>query len=308
MSTPQTEPRSPDQPGPPEGFAAYWDRVDAELARYPAAAEETAVPLRSTDFATTYAVRLTSVGPYRIFAWLSVPHGDGPFPGLLHTPRYGSVVGPPHYDERERYVVMSLVHRGQRLADEPFAAAYPGLLTLGIADPATYVFRAIVADVLRGAEYLLAHARLDRARVGIVGNDLAILTAARRPGFAALHLTDTLFYRLGEARHRTEAYPVEEVNDHLRHAPDEADRVAATLALFEPRHHASAVRATTLLPTGDPGTLGGEEWLAPLRAALGGSVEPYAVTHEGGTDRDATDAWMAAKLGAEARPRVWATG
>ncbi|MEJ7762965.1 MAG: acetylxylan esterase [Thermomicrobiales bacterium] len=295
-------------PGPPEGFAAYWDRIDAELAHYPAAAEVTAVPLRSTPFSTTHEVRLTSIGPYRIFAWLSVPHGEGPFPGLLHTPRYGSVVTPPHYDQRERYVVLSLVHRGQRLADEPFAAAYPGLLTMGIDDPARYIFRAIAADVLRGAEVLLGHPSVDRSRVGIMGNDLAIITAARRPGFTALHLTDTLFYRLDETRHRTEAYPVEEINDHLRQWPERAEAVAATLSHFEPRHHGPAVRATTLLPTGDPGTLSGTEWLAPLRDALGGPVEPYAVTHEGGTDHDATDAWMAARLGVEARPRVWATG
>ncbi|HEV2106622.1 MAG TPA: acetylxylan esterase, partial [Thermomicrobiales bacterium] len=118
----------------PDDFDAYWERLDEELARYPAAPETTAIPLRSTAFATTYEVRLTSVGPYRIFGWLSVPHGDGPFPGLLHTPRYGSVITPPHYDERERYVVFSVVHRGQRRADQPFAAAYPGLLTLGIED------------------------------------------------------------------------------------------------------------------------------------------------------------------------------
>ncbi len=295
-------------PGPPEGFGAYWERIDAELAHYPAAAEETAVPLRSTPFATTYEVRLTSIGPYRIFAWLSVPTGDGPFPGLLHTPRYGSVVTPAHYDQRQRYVVLSLIHRGQRLADQPFTAAYPGLLTMGIEDPARFIFRAIVADVLRGAEYLLGHPRVDPSRVGIMGNDLAIITAARRPGFTALHLTDTLFYRLMEARQRSEAYPVEEVNDHLRQWPEQSAAVAATLSHFEPRHHAPAVRATTLLPTGDPGTLAGANWLAPLRDALGGPVEPYAITHEDGTDHDATDAWMAAHLGVESRPRVWATG
>ncbi len=289
----------------PDDFEAYWEGLDEELARYPAAPETTAVPLRSTAFATTYEVRLTSVGPYRIFGWLSVPHGDGPFPALLHTPRYGSVITPPHYDERERYVVFSVVHRGQRRADQPFAAAYPGLLTLGIEDRATSIFRQIAADVLRGAEFLLAQPKIDPDHVGITGNDLAIITAARRSGFGALHVTDLLFYRLMEARQRTEAYPIEEINDYLRQSPEQEDMVATTLAYFDPRHHAPGVTATTLLPTGEPGTMTGEDWLRPLASALAGAVKPYQVTHEGGTDHDATDAWMAAKLAAEPRPRVW---
>ena len=47
----------------------------------------------------------------------------------------------PHYDDRERYATLTLMHRGQRLADQPFAASYPGLLTLGIDSPATYIYR-----------------------------------------------------------------------------------------------------------------------------------------------------------------------
>ena len=112
-----------------------------------------------------------------------MPKGEGPFPGLLIAPGYGSVNHLPHLDDRQRYVTLILMHRGQRLADQPFAASYPGLLTLGIDDPATYIYRGIVADCLRGAEFLLSRPEVDTSRVGIVGDDLALITAARRPGF-----------------------------------------------------------------------------------------------------------------------------
>ena len=69
----------------------FWDAVDAELARYPMAPELQPLPMRSTDSSTTYAVRLTSLGPYRIFGYYSVPKGSARAPGLLLTPRYGSV-------------------------------------------------------------------------------------------------------------------------------------------------------------------------------------------------------------------------
>jgi hypothetical protein len=65
------------------------------------------------------------------------------------------------------------------------------------------------------------------------------------------------------------------------------------------------VRATTLLPTGDPGSLNGPEWLQPLADTLGGPVERYDITHEGGTDADWLDAWLAGKLGVSPKPKLW---
>jgi cephalosporin-C deacetylase len=289
----------------PADFGVYWDEVDRELARFPAASELELSPRRSTDFATSYNLRLTSLGPYRIFGYFSVPHGEGPFPALLQTPRHGSVNSPPHGNDRRRYAVLTLMHRGQRLADQPFAASYPGLLTHGIDSPRGYIYRGVVADCLRGAEWLASRPEVDPDRIAVTGDDLAIVTAARRPVFTALLAQALMFYRLMEARERTEAYPIEEVNDYLRFFPNLTDVVARTLAYVEPLYHAPNIRATTLLPTGDPGALGGPEWLLPLAEALSGPVERYDLTHEGGTDNDWLDAWLAGRLGVEPRPKLW---
>lgn len=292
----------------PADFASYWAAVDDELARYPAAPELEELPRHSTDFGTVYALKLTSIGPYRIFGYYCVPRGEGPFPGLLYTPRYGSVNHVPSYEDRERYAVLQIMHRGQRLADQPFAAAYPGLLTHDIDDPGRYVYRGIVADCVRGLEFLLSRPEVDRERVGVVGDDLALLVAARRPAVMAVQASNLLLYRLLEAAKRTDEYPVEEINDYLRAYPERREAVARTLAYFDPLHHAPDIRATTLLCVGDPGALGGPEWLAPLRAALGGPVEEYRLTHEGGVDRDWLDAWLARRLGSEPRPLMWEIG
>ena len=290
----------------PADFDTYWSALDRELAQYPAAPTLERLALPSDEFSTVYALRLTSTGPYRIFGYLSVPAGDGPFPALLAAPHYGSVNHLPHLDDRQRYVTLILMHRGQRLADQPFAATYPGLLTLGIDDPATYVYRGIVADCLRGAEYLQSLPSVDATRVAIHGDDLALITAARRPGFAAVQAAGLLFYRLMDARERSAAYPVEEINDYLRTHPDQRQAVARTLAYFDPLHHVARMRATTLFSVGSGG-LDGREWLRPLVDAVTSPVEQYALSHEGATDHDWLDAWMAQRLGAEAKPRSWQT-
>ena len=277
-------------------FDDFWDGVDAELARVPMAAELQPLPMRSTDAASTYSVRLTSIGPYRTFGYYSVPNVPPPVPGLLLTPRYGSVNHVPDYMDRERYAVLQVVHRGQRLADQPFAAAYPGLLTLGIDAPETYIYRAIVADCLRAAEFLLSRPEVDASRVGVQGDDLALITAARRTGFRAVQVSDLLLHRLLESSQRSDAYPAEELNDYLRAHPQSRQAVADTLAYFDPIYHAARVHSTTLVTMSD-------DQLEPLRAAIDGPTEKYTLSHHGAVDHDWVDGWLARQLGAQPRAR-----
>jgi cephalosporin-C deacetylase len=275
-------------------FDAYWDAVDAELAALPARPVLERVPRRCTADFTGYEVRLTSIGPYRIFGYLSVPTGQGPFPALLTTPRYGSVNNPPHFHDRLRYVTLTIAHRGQRTADSPYAAAYPGLLTDGIADAARYVYRGIVADCLRAAEYLSSLPEVDTSRIGVVGDDLALLTAARRPVFAALQLTGTLLYR--GADQAGADYPAAEFGDHLRAHPGDAEAVRRTLAFFDAERHAPAVTAAARVEI--PGAASS---LSTLAERLG--AQRYVLTHHGQADNDAADAWMAERLGVPAMSR-----
>jgi cephalosporin-C deacetylase len=295
---------NPDDGARPSDFESYWDDLDRDLARYPAAPELAPLPLHSSEAFTVYALKLTSVGPYRIFGYYSLPSGAGPFPGLLHTPGYGSVNHIPPYDERQRYVVLQIMHRGQRLADEPFAASYPGLLTHNIDRPGDYVYRGIVADCLRAAEFLLASPAVDPQRVGLVGSDLALLTAARRPGFAAVQVEGLLHYRALEAAARTSAYPLEELNDYLRTYPERRSAVARGLSYVDPLYHAPRIAARVFLGLQAEGALGGPEWLQPLVEALPGRPELFPLTHEGATDHDRFDNWLAGQLGAEPRPRL----
>ena len=181
----------------------------------------------------------------------------------------------------------------------------PDLLTDGIEDPATYIYRGIAADCLRAAEYLLSRPEVQDQLAAINGDDLAVITAARRPGFSALHLTAMTFYRMMEAAPRTSAYPLEEINEHVSYYSGSAEKVGRTVGYFDPLFHAPNVTATTLVDVGDSNALTGPEFLTPILGAFGGPVETWVQTHEGGTDHDAIDAWIAGQLGAEPAPRLW---
>src|SRR2546425_8802355 len=170
----------------PQDFREYWQETLASLVRYPACPELELLPLRSTTFATLFGVRLTSLGPYRLFGYLSIPIGTGPFPAIYYPPKYQSVLeiipqGTANL-QRSRYVTFALAGRGQRNADTPYAAMFPGLLTEGIDSATSYIFRGIVADGVRGLEFLLTRREVDAARVVVAGNDLALITAALTAG------------------------------------------------------------------------------------------------------------------------------
>jgi cephalosporin-C deacetylase-like acetyl esterase len=257
----------------PEDFDRYWRDTLDELASYPARPEVHMVPIRCTDFADLYGVHLSSLGPYRLFAYLSVPRGEGPFPAIYYTAKYGSVheaipQGSPNL-KRGRYMVLSIAARGVRNADRPYAAMFPGLLTDGIDRPASYIFRQIAADCVRGLEFLLERPELDPSRLMIAGNDLALITGALKSGATQVVCTPALFCDTLTCASKTDAYPLEEINDYLRSWPDRVDAVAESLSYMELMRFAPSVDVPTLIMADAPGGVMDRVALGLLAARLG---------------------------------------
>jgi len=285
----------------PVDFDAYWQQTLDDLAHYPVCPEIDMLPLRSTAFATLYGVRLTSLGPYRVFGYLSIPTGTGPFPAIYYPPKYQSVleiIGQGSANlQRSRYITFALAGRGQRNADTPYAAMFPGLLTEGIDRAASYIFRGIVADSVRGLNFLLTRRELDATRVVVMGNDMALITAALSPGATHVVTAPALFYNTAELAPKTQAYPLEEINDYLRMFPARAEAVRQTLAYYDLRAFAPRVTATTLLMAGAPGTLLDGPALGPLVTALQGQVTVYDSAQSNYKDGLYAEQWIAAQCG-----------
>ena len=285
----------------PADFDAYWRQTLDELAAYPARPELELLPLRSTDFATLYGVRITSLGPYRVFGYLSIPTGMGPFPAIYYAPKYQSVLeiipqGTANL-QRSAYITFALAGRGQRNSDTPYAAMFPGLLSEGIDSAEAYIFRGIAADSVRGLEFLLMRPELDASRVVVVGNDLALITAALHPGATHVVVTPALFYRTAELAPKTQAYPLEEINDYLRAFPAKAAAVHRTLAYFDLPAFAPRVTAATLLMAGPIGSPLDGAALAALVKALPGPVTLHESAQSSYQDGFDAETWMAEQCG-----------
>ena len=292
-------------------FERYWDGTLEELASYPAKPEVELLPIRCADFATMYSVRLTSIGPYRLFGYLSIPQGAGPFPAIYYPPKYQSVLEPIPQGSannlRSRFVVFALGGRGQRLSDSPYSAGFPGHLTEGIDDSCSYIFRGTAADSVRGMEYLLTRDEVDADRVVAIGNDMALVTAALHDGVTHVVCQPGLLVDTLKLAARTGDYPLEEFNEYLNLHPERREAVADTLGYFDLSGFAPRVNARTLLMAGAPGSSLDAEGLSAVSGAIQGDVRVYESQSSSYRDGTHQEEWLAREFGfAEAiLPEHW---
>ena len=232
----------------------FWRQIEATLSDLPMD-----VRLDRDDFYSqtgwdVFRMLYTSADGYRLFAWLSVPHGDGPFPALVRMPDYGSVHDIVYTPLRERAVVMNPTHRGQRNSDGAFQAEYPGLLTEGIDDPETYVMRRVFADALRGFDALLDQKMAligDIALTGAgLGGALALAIAARRAAVHAVAANTPMALGNPDSLKPGLGYPLAELGDYFRMFPDRSDAVKHSTEDLDPLKLAPHITAQVLLSIG----------------------------------------------------------
>ena len=169
----------------PDDFDSFWDGVLAELAAIPLDASTTADPLRSTDAVKVCQATYRSLGGLEIFAWYALPAaGDGPFPAILHLPGYKSEPALRRDWGAKGVAVLSVAVRGKLPSSGEFNPGYPGLLTSGVGDRDTYSYKGVIADCVRGVDFLLSRPEIDAERIYCCGSSqgggLTLITSALR--------------------------------------------------------------------------------------------------------------------------------
>jgi len=161
----------------PEDFDSFWRQARAELLRVPPDPRVEEAPDTAARGSRRYKVSLANIENSRIYGWLTVPDGAGPFPAVLCVPGAGvNDVGAHANYARAGMVVLSLeIHGiGVGLEDSYYAGLRDGLLYnyrfFGCTDPYHFYYRRVILGAVRALDYLAGREDVDSTRLGIAGS------------------------------------------------------------------------------------------------------------------------------------------
>lgn len=149
----------------PEDFDAFWNNQRAQLARVPIDPQITL--MYGTLYSNTYRINLGMIDGRRVYGFMSVPTGQGPFPAVVQFPAFGAtpVIPPSIFTDELGAIVLSIsIHNTE--ADQWVPDAYqPDDPT----DPAKMYYRYAILGGLRAVEYLFTRPDFDKQQLGLSG-------------------------------------------------------------------------------------------------------------------------------------------
>ena len=234
----------------PDGLDAFWAATIAEARAFDWPATFQAVDAGLTEI-RTFDVRFAGFGGAPIRAWLQLPaHASADtrsLPAVVEYVGYGGGRGLPH--ERilfaaagYAYLVMDTRGQGSTWSTgdtpDPDSAggepAYPGFMTRGVLDPATYYYRRLITDAVRAVDAVRTHPAVDGTRVAVTGGSqgggLSIAVASLVPDLAAAAPDVPFLCDFPRAITFADAAPYTEIAAYLHVHRDHVERVLHTLA------------------------------------------------------------------------------
>ena len=151
----------------PLDFDFFWSSVKAELAQIPI--DPQLSEYSSSAYSTTYRISLANIGARRVYGYISIPVGEGPFPAILSLPDYGAAAGlvqaNPSIAEQGNAISMSIsIHNAAPDENDPLAYT-PNIPSNR--DSIYYKFAIMAA--IRSIDYLFSRTDFDGESLGLIG-------------------------------------------------------------------------------------------------------------------------------------------
>ena len=251
----------------PDDFDAFWrdtleqTRAFALGARF----EPYEAGLRTLE---SFDVTFAGYGGQPIKGWLMLPRQrSGPLPCVVEFIGYGGGRGYPTdwlLWSSAGYAHLIMDTRGQGGAWSPGSTPdngadgngpqFPGFMTRGVLDPATYFYRRVFTDGVRAVEAARSHPAIDPSRIAVSGGSqgggISIAVAGLAPDVVAAMPDVPFLCHYRRATEITTAHPYEEIARFCMIHRDKVDRVFETLSYFDGVNLAARAKGRALFSVG----------------------------------------------------------
>ncbi|MFG3256884.1 acetylxylan esterase [Streptomyces sp. NPDC048172] len=256
----------------PDDFDAFWEKTLAATREHDPAVsfEPYETPLTGIR---TWDVTFAGYDGHPVKGWFTAPAAaTGPLPLVVQYHGYGGGRGLPHswglwplagyahfvMDVRGQGSGGELGHTPDPVGSGPSS---PGFMTRGIEDPATYFYRRVHADAVRGLEAARTHELADASRTVVVGGSqgggISLAVGALVPDLAATCVDVPFLCHFERAMSLAHTGPYPELVAYLRMHRGAEENVLRTLshfdgATFAARATAPALFSVALMDTSCP--------------------------------------------------------
>ncbi len=151
----------------PADLLTFWDDQFATLSTIPL---DPQITFHSDDdYSSTYRVNLANVDGRRVYGYISVPNGTGPFPAVLRLPAFGSSANLATTEEimatRGGVLAMSIsIHNVEPDEEDPLSYE-PDVIT----NRDSMYYRYAVLGAVRAIDYIFTRTDFDGVNLGVNG-------------------------------------------------------------------------------------------------------------------------------------------
>ncbi|MFB7591612.1 acetylxylan esterase [Streptomyces sp. NPDC056169] len=248
----------------PEDFDAFWAKTLDETRAHPLDArfEPVATGLATVE---TYDVTFAGFDGQPVKGWFVLPAGTSePLPVVVEFLGYGGGRGLPHThllwaSAGFAHFVMDTRGQGSGWAtgDTPdpvgSAPSFPGFMTRGIENPATYYYRRLFTDAVRAVEAARSHPLVDAGRTAVTGGSqgggITLAVAGLVRDLVAVAPDVPFLCDFPRATTVTDRTPYREIGNYLKTHRGRVRQARETLAYFDGVHFAARATAPALFST-----------------------------------------------------------
>lgn len=251
----------------PADFDAFWAATLAEARRFPLAPvfDPYNAYLRDVD---VYDVTFNGYGGQPIKGWLLLPaRRAGKLPCVVEYIGYGGGRAFPlawlgWSSAGFAHLVMDTRGQGSNWSPgdtpdpEPQGSSphYPGFMTRGIQNPATYYYRRVFTDAVRAIETARAHPAIDPERIAVTGGSqgggITLAAAGLDPTVKAAMPDVPFLCMYRRATQIVNSFPYGEISAYLKAHREQVETVFQTLAYFDGVNFAARATASVLFSVG----------------------------------------------------------